>query len=108
MDVFEDRLELVGVGALPSRTIPLSAGDVSDTDKLAGTTKVPLYSKTLFPSATKFSPQSPEELKSAVNACDQPSSEGDSSLLRHVRLSRSGPTAPGHKLPPLALIHGRA
>ena len=30
MDVFEDRLELVGVGALPSRTIPLSVGDAVD------------------------------------------------------------------------------
>ena len=29
MDVFEDRLELVGVGALPSRTIPLPAGDAA-------------------------------------------------------------------------------
>ena len=30
MDVFEDRLELVGVGALPSRTIPLSRYGTSD------------------------------------------------------------------------------
>ena len=106
MDVFEDRLELVGVGALPSRTIPLSAGDVSDTDKLAGTTKVPLYFKTLFPSATKFSPQSLQELKSAVNTCDQPSSEGDFSFSIRVPLAQTGPTEPEQKRPPLVLIHG--
>ena len=35
MDVFEDRLELVGVGALPSRTIPLPVLDSSEFDKLA-------------------------------------------------------------------------
>ena len=35
MDVFADRLELVGVGALPSRTIPLLDRHLSDPNKIA-------------------------------------------------------------------------
>ena len=106
MDVFEDRLELVGVGALPSRTIPLLDRDGSDTDKLTGTTKTPLHFKTVFPSTTKYSPQSSEELKSAVDTCAQPSPEDDFSFSIRVPLAQTGPTEPGQKRPPLVLIHG--
>ena len=35
MNVFEDRLELVGVGALPSRTIPFLVRDLSNDNKFA-------------------------------------------------------------------------
>ena len=106
MDVFEDRLELVGVGALPSRTIPFLVRDDTDADKVAGVTNVPLHFNTLFASSTKFSPQSLDELKSAVDTCSQPLAEGDSSFLARVPLARTGPTAPEKKLPPLVLIHG--
>ena len=38
MDVFEDRLELVGVGALPSRTIPLPAEKIVYSTSAASNT----------------------------------------------------------------------